>query len=94
MILGGVDKGIAFRDRKDLMIGLLLKQFGDIAPVRPWPPNCSPARQRRSPRCRGELVVNPMGQFADKGPFIQVGLCAAVLVTTAIFTRLYSLFLF
>jgi hypothetical protein len=31
-ILGGVDKRIAFRNRKNAMhVGLLLKQFGDIA---------------------------------------------------------------
>ncbi len=55
-------------------IGLLLKQFGDIAQrdlglriVRPH------GGGGHHVDCRGELVVNPVGQFADKGPFIQVG---------------------
>jgi hypothetical protein len=64
--------------------GLLLNQFGDIARrdlgrriVRPH------GGGGHHVDCRGELVVNPMGQFVDKGPFIQAGAgVPAVLVTT------------
>ena len=74
-ILNGVDKRIAFRNRKEAMhIGLLLKQFGDIAQrdlgFRMLRPHGGGSHQIDG---RGELVVDPVGQLADKGPFIQVG---------------------
>ena len=74
-ILGDVDKRIAFRNRKKAMdIGLLLKHLEDLAQrhldlriVRPY------GGRGHHVDCRAELVVNSVGQFADKGPSIQVG---------------------
>ena len=62
-ILGGVDKRIAFRNRENAMhVGLLLKQFGDIAQrdlgLRMLRPHGGGGHHIDR---RGELVVNPVG---------------------------------
>ncbi len=71
-ILRGVDKCIVFWNRKDAMhIGLLLKQFDDIA-QRDLGLQMVRAHGGGGHHidCRGELVVNSMRQLADKDPFI------------------------